>query len=301
MAVFLGLNFGVNQLQCKWTIMDFAVKKWFYQVCTPGIIGQNSFLQEDIKNSFPIWPNGNKDINDATRPTIVVLVESYGVNKSVSYTDSLVAPFKKMNASFVGLYQREAGHTQGAEWEDFLASNGTVTENVLPQQFRSKGLQTWFLHGYNADFYERQSNYSKFGFDSLLFKDDFLKRGLTDCHYGFEGICDSSIINFIDSLLLDSVPKFIYWTTLDAHPPYEFASVLEKSSVCNSLALSDVDCIYFTLQRNTSQRLAELASKHPNYRFVIRGDHRPMGSLEQSDFVQSFYFRWVPLVILNDN
>ena len=100
-------------------------------------------------------------------------------------------------------------------------------------------------------------------------------------------------------MLADSLPKFIYWTTLDAHPPYEFAKIREKSIACESLALSDVDCTYFTLQQNTARYLVRLAQKYPNYRFVIRGDHRPMGSLEQSDFVQSFYFRWVPLVILN--
>lgn len=298
-AISVGLNFSLAQVQNKWTIMDFAVKTWFYQIFTPGIIGQNSFLQEDIKSAFPIWLNGVNVVDDVARPTIVVLVESYGINKSVAYTDSLIEPFKKLDASFVGLFQRDAGHTQGAEWEDFGTPNGTNKGTSLPQQFKQNGLQTWFLHGYNANFYERQDNYGEFGFDSLLFKDDLLARGLQRCHYGFEGVCDSSVVVFIDSLMTDSLPKFIYWTTLDAHPPYEFASVLKRSTVCKSLKLSDVDCTYFTLQQNTVLDLVKLAQKHPNYRFVIRGDHRPMGSLEQSDFVQSFYFRWVPLIILN--
>ncbi len=298
-AISIGLNFSFLHFQSKWTLMDFTVKKWFYQICTPGIIGQNSFLQEDIKNAFPIWPNEEKVIDDVTRPTIVVLVESYGVNKSVVYTDSLIEPFKKLNASFIGLFQRETGHTQGAEWEDFYTPDGVIKETALPQQFKLNGLQTWFLHGYNADFYERQEKYDKFGFDSLLFKREFLNRGLSSCRYGFEGICDSAIISFIDSLMTDSMPKFIYWTTLDAHPPYEFAEVLGKSPACEPQKLSNVDCMYFTLQRNTTLRLANLAKKHPNYRFIIRGDHRPMGSLEQTNFVQSFYFRWVPLIILN--
>ena len=298
-AVSIGLSLGFTHFQNRWTIMDFAVKKWFYQICTPGIIGQNSFLQEDIKNVFPVWPNEGKIVGDVTKPTIVVLVESYGINKSVAYTDSLIAPFKKLKASFIGLFQRDAGHTQGAEWEDFGTPNGISKRTSLPQQFKQNGLQTWFLHGYNANFYERQDNYGKFGFDSLLFKNDLLARGLQNCHYGFEGVCDSAVVDFIDSLMTDSLPKFIYWTTLDAHPPYEFASVLKRSTVCKSLKLSEVDCTYFTLQQNTALRIVELAKKHPNYRFVIRGDHRPMGSLEQSDFVQSFYFRWVPLIILN--
>jgi phosphoglycerol transferase MdoB-like AlkP superfamily enzyme len=155
------------------------------------------------------------------------------------------------------------------------------------------------LHGYNGAFYERNINYKKFGFDSLLFRKDLRLRGLAECHYGFEGICDSTLISFMDSLLTDSVPKFIYWTTLDAHPPYELAEGIKESSVCQSLQLSHIDCTYFTLQQNSMQKIAKLAQKHSNYRFIIRGDHRPMGSIAQASFVQSFYFKWVPLIVLN--
>ncbi len=299
MAISLLLNFGINRLQQRQPIMDFAAQKWFWQLCTPGIIGQNPYLQEDIKAVFPVWRHGKTVVDDYAHGTVMVLVESYGVNKSLAYTDSLLSPFDGTNAQFRGLYPRDAGHTQGAEWEDFLAPGGTVRDTPLPQRFKDGGLQTWYIHGYNGDFYEREANYAKFGFDSLLFRGDFKSRGLSSCQYGFRGICDSSIIGFLDSVLADSVPKFIYWTTLDAHPPYELASLAEKSSVCRSLSLSNVDCTYFTLQQNTMRHVASLASRHPDYRFVVRGDHRPMGSLEQSDFVQSFYFRWVPLVILN--
>lgn len=298
-AIVVGLNFGINKLQDKQPIMEYSVKKWMWQLCTPGVIGHNSYLQEDIKAVFPIWDKTTPVISTFSRPTVVILVESYGVNKSIAYTDSLLAPFKKVNFSFIGLFLRNAAHTQGAEWEDLDTPQGVNQDEALPHKFRTEGIQTWFLHGYDGNFYERDKNYAKFGFDSLLFKKDFLRHGLNSCHYGFEGICDSAIAGFMDSLLTDTCPKFIYWTTLDAHPPYEFAGTIEKSSVCNSLSLSNVDCTYFSLQQNTINHLLRLASKHPNYRFVIRGDHRPMGSLEQSRFVQSFYFRWVPLIILN--
>lgn len=294
----VALNTGINYLQHRQPIMDFATQKWFWQLCTPGIIGQNSFLQEDMKKKFPLWPQDKKIVDDFSQ-TVMVLVESYGVNKSVAYTDSLLAPFKNYNVKFLGLYFRGAGHTQGAEWEDFESSGGKIYGIPLPQKFKDEGLQTWYLHGYNGAFYERNINYKKFGFDSLLFRKDLRLRGLAECHYGFEGICDSTIISFMDSLLTDSVPKFIYWTTLDAHPPYELAEGIKESSVCQSLQLSHIDCTYFTLQQNSMQKIAKLAQKHSNYRFIIRGDHRPMGSIAQASFVQSFYFKWVPLIVLN--
>lgn len=298
-TLVIGLNFSISALQLKQPILDFSVKKWMWQLCTPGIIGHNLYLQEDIKAAFSIWEKKKSVITDFSKPTVVVLIESFGVNKSMAYTDSLLALYKNSKVAFIGLFPRDAAHTQGAEWEDFGAPQGSLNEKIVPQQFKANGLETWFLHGYDGDFYERDENYDKFGFDHLLFKKDFEERNFSSCQYGFKGICDSSVAVFIDSLLADSLPKFIYWTTLDAHPPYEFAKIREKSIACESLALSDVDCTYFTLQQNTARYLVQLAQKYPNYRFVIRGDHRPMGSLEQSDFVQSFYFRWVPLVILN--
>ena len=298
-TLVIGLNFSISALQLKQPILDFSVKKWMWQLCTPGIIGHNLYLQEDIKAAYPVWEKEKAVITDFSKPTVVVLIESFGVNKSMAYTDSLLALYKNSKVSFIGLFPRDAAHTQGAEWEDFGAPQGSLNEKIVPQQFKANGLETWFLHGYDGDFYERDENYDKFGFDHLLFKKDFEERNFSSCQYGFKGICDSSVAVFIDSLLADSLPKFIYWTTLDAHPPYEFAKIREKSIACESLALSDVDCTYFTLQQNTARYLVRLAQKYPNYRFVIRGDHRPMGSLEQSDFVQSFYFRWVPLVILN--
>ena len=199
----------------------------------------------------------------------------------------------------MGLYFRHASHTQGAEWEDFNTPGGNVKSESVPVKFKADGLQTWYLHGYDGSFYERNQNYAKFGFDSLLFKDDLDRRRLSSCKYGFTGICDSAIISYMDSLLADSVPKFIYWTTLDSHPPYEKATVKEKSSACKSLELSDIDCTFFTLQENTAKNIAWLANRHPEYTFVIRGDHRPMGSATDASFVQSFYFKWVPLIILN--
>ena len=299
-SIVVGLNYGVNHLQQRQPIMDFAAQKWFWQLCTPGIIGQNPYLQEDIKAAFPFWQKGKTVVGDCSKSTVVVLVESYGVNKSVAYTKALLSPFSNSNAQFLGLYPRDASHTQGAEWEDFGALGGTIRQTPLPQKFKKNNFQTWYLHGYDEKFYERGENYGKFGFDSLLFKKDLASRGLASCHYGFDGICDTSIVNYIDSLLIDSIPKFVYWTTLDAHPPYELSGVIERSAFCKELSLSNVDCTYLTLQENTMRALAKLAAKHPECRFVIRGDHRPMGSLEQSDFVQSFYFRWVPMVVITD-
>lgn len=299
LAASIGLNFGINQFQHRQPIMEYPVKTWFWQLFTPGIIGQNSYLQEDIKRMFPQWDSTASVIMDFSKPTVMILVESYGVNKSVEYDKALFSAYADGNPDFMGLFFRNTNHTQGAEWEDFNALNGVVNHSSVPSKFKANGLQTWYLHGYDGSFYERSANYAKFGFDSLLYREDLEKRNLARCSYGFSGICDSALVNYMDSLLTDSIPKFIYWTTLDSHPPYEKATVKEKSSACKSLALSDVDCTFFTLQENTAKHIVWLAKRHPEYTFIIRGDHRPMGAFADVDFVQSFYYRWVSMIVLN--
>ena len=295
----VSLNFGINQLQNRQPIMEYPVKTWFWQLFTPGIIGQNSYLQEDIKRVFPQWNSATPVIADFSKPTVMILVESYGVNKSVDYDKALFSTYADVNPDFMGLFFRNASHTQGAEWEDFNTLKGFSNRSAVPAKFKANGLQTWYLHGYNGSFYERRANYAKFGFDSLLYREDLEKRNLSKCNYGFSGICDSAIVNYMDSLLADSVPKFIYWTTLDSHPPYEKATVKEKSSACKLFDLSDVDCTFFTLQENSAKRIVWLAKRHPEYTFIIRGDHRPMGAFANVDFVQSFYYKWVSMIVLN--
>ena len=293
------LNFGINWLQPQRLILDCTVQKWFHQLCSPEIARHSTLLQDDIKALYPVWEKDRPVVDDYSKPTVMILVESYGVKKSVDRAKALFSPFEYSHARFLGLYPRNASHTQGAEWEDFGTPRGKVREQPVPMKFRENHLQTWYVHGYDREFYSRGANYAKFGFDRMLFKEDFEKMGLPSCSNGFEGICDSAMVYFLDSLLTDPVPKFVYWTTLDAHPLYEWSGLFEKSYFCKIFSLSDVDCTYFTLQENSLRMIADLVARHPEYRFVIRGDHRPMVSLEQSDFVQSFYFRWVPLIIVN--
>lgn len=299
LLISVSSDYGLNQVQQRQPIMEYPAKRYFRPLLSPGLVGQNSFLQEDIKAMISVWSKEKAVVEDYSKPTVMILVESFGVNKSVPYTKALMASFDSSNTFFAGLYQRRAAHTQGAEWEDFEALGGTIHEKTLPMKFKERKYQTWYLHGYSGTFYEREKDYTKFGFDSLLFRKNFEHRKLSKCHYGFDGICDSSIVDFIDSLITDTIPKFIYWTTLDAHPPYELANITVKSNTCDILSLSNIDCSYITLQENTMRKIAKLSKKHPEYRFIIRGDHRPMGSVSEVNFVQSFYFRWVPLIILN--
>lgn len=298
-AASLLLGAGIEKMQTRQSVLDFPVKKlYFYKIFLRHFENVN-LLDDNMKQSFPVWDDSKNVVTDFSHPTVMILVESWGVKMGIPFTQELFAPYDSVSKSFVGLKARKAGYTQGAEYEDFGSPENKIVEEPIPAKFKKMGLQTWYVHGYDGDFYDRQNNYAKFGFDSLLFKKDLESYGLAKCQYGFAGVCDSSMVGFLDSLLSDSDPKFIYWTTLDAHTPYEFAEKLEPSFKCSTMKLTDLECIYFTLQENTAKHIAWLASRHPEYRFIIRGDHRPIVSFKERKFVNSFYSRWVSMVVVN--
>ena len=298
-AISIYLGYGFTCMQQRQSLMEYPAKTCFWQHIKQNVVGMSSYLQEDMKQAFPQWDSTASVIADYSRPTVMILVESFGVNKSVAYDKALFSTYTEANPSFIGLYHRHSNHTQGAEWEDFGSINGIADGTPIPALFKENGLQTWYMHGFSGGFYDRRANYAKFGFDSLLFRDELTDKRLSTCNYGFVGICDSSMVAFLDSLLNEATPKFIYWTTLDSHPPYELATLQKKSTMCKTLTLSDIDCTYFTLQENTAKQIAWLAKRHSEYKFIVRGDHRPMGALMDIDFTQSFYFKWVSMIVLN--
>lgn len=298
-TISICLGYGFSCLQQRQSLMEYPAKTWLWQYFKQNIVGKSSYLQEDIKQVFPQWDSAASVIANYSRPTVMILVESFGVNKSVAYDKTLFSAYADADPSFMGLYHRHSNHTQGAEWEDFGSINGIADGTPIPAMFKENGLQTWYVHGFSGGFYDRRANYAKFGFEHLLFRDELTDKRLSTCNYGFVGICDSSLVIFLDSLLGETTPKFIYWTTLDSHPPYELSTIHEKSDKCTALDLSDIDCTFFTLQENTARWITWLAHRHPEYTFIIRGDHRPMGALMDAGFVQSFYFKWVPMIVLN--
>lgn len=292
-VVFL-LYLGSVALQERLPLLSYPVKNAVEQMFLKGTVSKSVMLQQDAKEAFAQWKD-DKTPFVFDKPTLQILVESWGVNKNVAYTQKILNPYSPEDPTFLGFFLRETSYTQGAEMEDMnVHKNSNPEVFSFPARFKTAGFQTWYVHGYEGNFYNRKENYGSYGFDSLYFMDEFVQKGLAKCKFGFTGICDSSIVTFLDSLMTDSVPKYIYWTTLDTHPPYEKSvagSDCEKSE-------NRIECIYTELQLNTAAQIVKLARKHPEYRIIVRGDHRPMGSLGPG-FVSSFYYRWVPMVVFH--
>lgn len=271
-----------------------------YDVLSENKVRKNPSLNPDIKEKYKVIEE--KDFLDYTKPTVMILVETWGVPKDIRLMDAFFDQFSDYPDATMGVFSRVAERTQAAEWEDFHVEKDTFDVPTTIMNFRKQGFKTWYIHGFGARFYHRLTHYPKFGFDSLYYKEEFLEMGLPECNGGFPGICDSAIANWMDSTVLSSDSSFVFWTTLDAHAPYTRKILNTPSSLCLTFGFvsTSEECVFLTHEMETLQTIAALAKKHPEYRFILRGDHRPMNLYCDAKFVNSFYYGWVPIIILND-
>jgi hypothetical protein len=114
------------------------------------------------------------------------------------------------------------------------------------------------------------------GFKEVYFKESF---------GNLKEVSDSLIAFKIDSLLEDSLQKFISWTTRDTQFPMQVSSVEE------------LEKLYFEKLNQTLKRVALIAKRFPDVRFIVQGDHEPI--LSPLEFQKRFYKRFVPYLILN--
>lgn len=296
LGLFLGADAIFGKIQQRVAFLDFPLGSFLEQRLLPGKTSRNIYLQADIKRHFNIIHPEELRL-DSIRPTVMVLVESWGVRKDFALNDSEFCLFPKEAVTLFGIRERERSYTQGAEWEDFRTPKGKGPSGLL-RRYKGESYQVWYLHGYDENFYDRKTGYPPLGFDSLKFRSFFEAEGFAVCDYGFRGICDSAMLAYVDSRISEPAKKFIYWTTLDSHPPYEIQNSI-ATDFCRRQNLSKIECSHATRIRNTLGNIAKLVERHPEYRFIIQGDHRPMGSLSERDFVQEFYYRWVPVIVLN--
>jgi phosphoglycerol transferase MdoB-like AlkP superfamily enzyme len=111
-------------------------------------------------------------------------------------------PVKSLNNSFLPHY--------------LLKADG-VTEETFAKHYKDAGYSAYYLHPYKPYFYGREKIYSEYGFDRLLFLDDFD----VEPSYFFNYYDDATVFNQILSLLDESdSPSYIHATTIQNHKPY---------------------------------------------------------------------------------
>lgn len=249
---------------------------------------QRSEIANNFHNKFKVIDSVTitRDYIDTTRNNVIILVESWGVPLDIQRFEEQLKLFKK--PMDVGIHNRMYSRTRTAEREDLIQSitRDSVTRKrdttFLPKALSNKDYKTTFLFGGDSLEHQRHKYIKNLGFNEAIFGKRANSLSLNDIQ----------VISKIDSLLADTTQKhFVAWTTLDTKFPLSGFTNIYNSNADN------VDSAYTERLYNTLAQIAILASKSPETRFIVQGDHNPI--LSPIKFQERFYKRWVPFVILN--
>lgn len=249
---------------------------------------QRSEITNEFRNKFAVTDSVfiTRNYVDTTRNNVIILVESWGVPLDIQRFEEQLKVFN--TPTVVGIHNRMYSRTRTAEREDLIQTfkrdtTGHRDTTFLPQTFANIGYKTTFLFGGDSLEQWRYKYIANMGFNN-----SFYGKKSSIGHI----LNDAQMIAGIDSTLTDSTQKhFIAWTTRDTKFPLP-----GFTSIYNSPATT-IDSAYTERLASTLKRIANLAKKHPETRFIVQGDHNPI--LSPIKFQELFYKRWVPFVILN--
>lgn len=228
---------------------------------------------------------------------IVILDESYGDFRRICGADDAIDDtiYENFDAAAqkgrdgIAIVPTFGGYTCRSEFE-FLAgvplacfSNPVLPQNLfktdkiegIPALFASLGYRTIYMHPSNGDFYDRRAIYPSFGFDKMLYQEDFDIENNIFRNYADDGVVFSSAIDLIKQ---NSEPVFIFAMTMQNHQPYYY----DADKGVDELGY------YLVGVEHTDERLGELISDidsvdEPTLLFFI-GDHLPFFGLDGNSY-----------------
>lgn len=169
--------------------------------------------------------------------------------------------------------------------------------HCAPETLRQKGYETWALHGYNGNFYARDSFWRRFGIAHVLFQNAL--SGLRLCDGPFAGVCDDALIHEGMKILNrtgESAPAFLYLLTLSSHEP------LPNTINISGTHFASIPVLHPT-QKVTRSALSVLISEleaaptGPCILAYVVGDHQPPSASSAGLFPVST----VPYLVLEHN
>ena len=249
---------------------------------------QRKEISEDFRKKYTITDSVTitRDYVDTTRNNVIILVESWGVPLNMQRFEKQLNAFDGFKAE-VGIHNRMYSRTRTAEREDltYTIHRDTTGRDTtfLPKEFSEIGYKTAFLFGGDSLEHWRYKYIKNIGFDKAIYG-----KSLNDENR----LNDEQMIVKIDSILADTAQKhFVAWTTADTRFPMDAFPNIYYSDV------NSIDSAYSAKLNGTLEKIAALARKYPETRFIIQGDHNPI--LSPIVFQEMFYKRWVPYVVLN--
>jgi len=263
---------------------------------------ERKVLPEEFKAKYAVVDTAivTPGFLDTTRSNVLVLVESWGIPLDNQAFEAELQIFRdagfaegKDSTGFgrmqVGVHSRMYSRTRTAEREDLVYSlrrdsvtrrrDTTFTPNVLA----GLGYETYFFVGLDSAVQWRHKYIRNIGFKNVNWD--------VSCK-------DECIVQKMDSVLNvaavgDSAQArkvFAAWTTTESKFPLKDVDPYR-------ISMADLEALYPAAIEKTLKRVADLARKHPEVRFIVQGDHEPI--LSPLPFQERFYKRWTPYVVLN--
>lgn len=219
-------------------------------------------------------------------PVLLVLVESWGQTRDAAKGDALLqrllvpalADRYSVNRGTVPFQ----GATTDAEFRElcgvmanFRSALAVQVEDCLPARFLQAGYDVQAFHGYRATLFDRQTWYSRLGFQTMHFME---ARSGPRCGLVFKGQCDRDILTGIGNLLKSHRDQklFIYYLSLNSHLPGSPA--LAEGSVLRCEAGDDRQvCLLDQIQENFFAALGAVLTdpEVPPVHVLLVGDHAP--------------------------
>lgn len=93
----------------------------------------------------------------------------------------------------------------------------TREQPTMVQYYHNFGYSTAYVHPFLSSFYSRERIYSQFGFDNMIFQDDFT----VPVEYLGSYITDDTVFHQIEQLIeVTEKPLYVHTTTMQNHQPY---------------------------------------------------------------------------------
>jgi len=130
--------------------------------------------------------------------------------------------------------------------------------------YKSMGYNTAYVHPFLSSFYSRKRIYGTFGFDQMIFEDDFT----VPVEYKGSYIKDKTVFDQIEKLIEESdEPLYVHTTTMQNHQPYtDGPSPNELDNYLSNIKLTSDSLVTFI---NDLKKIDE-----PTLVFMV-GDHFP--------------------------
>ena len=218
---------------------------------------------------------------------IFIMSESFSdfrVFDSLEVNNDIYSGFDSVGAEgYVGncIVPTFGGYTTRTEFElltglpTYAINTPSVPQNLLkkqeiidtfPSYFKSLGYSTSYIHPFSKTFYDRDTLYSEYGFDTLYFDDSMT----VETEYFRRYISDKSVFNQIKNVLQSNEnPSYIFATTMQNHQPY----YAETADGADQLSY------YLAGIKETSDQLREftnwLKEFDEDVLLVFVGDHFP--------------------------